>query len=779
MDVDERTAKLLELSEFKKLVSKKAFTTMGRDRILRKTVLKKEELKSDLALLEEFYQLLSSGEFPPFTGALDDITPLLENLKTSLKLLPEELLKIRDFCKSVEKLRDFFHALRGEYPSLYSLARNLEPLRGLSSSISSAINERGEVDSEATPLLSSLRKRIRILEERIKAELSKIIYSPEFSDVVQEPIYTLREGRYVIPIKRDKKSSFPGIVHDLSGSGMTVFMEPLSTLELQNKLRELRSEEENEVNRILYRLGELTMNASGELRRNVEMVARLDDLCARALYMMDEKCIVPRIEEKPVLKLVDVRHPLLGKEAVPISIEVGRKFSVLVITGPNTGGKTVALKTAGLMVLASWCGFPVPAQEAIIGEFDILFADIGDEQSIAQNLSTFSSHIEPIARVLPRISFRSLLLLDELGAGTDPQEGAALAMAILKYIKEKRAKAIVTTHYPALKYYAIRDKDIENASVEFDIETLKPTYRLFIGIPGASNALAIARRLGMLEEILKEASRLISSQDERVEEVIRELHTKRSSYAILERKLREELKKAEEVRDKYQKKLDKIREKEERILSSAKLKANRMLKEAEKELKRILKSARTDVRKYAEAKGKLRKLSEGLDEEKPITFEPLKSVKFLKVGDRVYVPKFGKWGEVEEIFPEDEEVALRIGFFRVFLSKDEISGEGITQEEPEGTIEEEKVKFDVEDVPFELSIRKKHVDDAREEVLKFLDRAFLKGYPYVKIVHGKGEGILRKMVWDLLKEIPYVKEFRFGDEVEGGQGVTMVYFERD
>ncbi|MCD6363593.1 MAG: endonuclease MutS2 [Synergistetes bacterium] len=778
MDVDKRTRRLLEFEAFKELVSKKALTSMGRRRILAKTTLDKDKLKRELILLEEFHRLLSSGEFPPFTGALEDITPLLENLKTSLKLFPEELLKIRDFCKSVEKLRDYFHSLRGEYPSLYSLAKDIEPLRGLSSSISSAINDRGEVDSGASPLLSSLRRRIKALEERIKGELSKIIYSPDFSDVIQEPIYTLREGRYVIPVRRDKKGSFPGIVHDLSGSGMTVFMEPLSTLELQNKLRELRSEEENEINRILYRLGEITMNASRELMRNLNIVAQLDDLCARALFMIDEKCIVPKLEEKPFLKLVEVRHPLLGREAVPISIEVGKKFSILVITGPNTGGKTVALKTAGLMVLASWCGFPIPAQEAIVGEFDVLFADIGDEQSIVQNLSTFSSHIEPIAKILPRISSRSLLLLDELGAGTDPQEGAALAMAILKYIREKRAKAIVTTHYPALKYYAIRERDIENASVEFDIETLRPTYRLFIGIPGASNALAIAKRLGMLEEVLKEASRLISSQDERVEKVIRELHTKRSSYAILEKKLKEELKKAEEAKDKYQRKLERIREKEEKILSSAKLKANRMLKEAEKELKKILKDAKASVRSYAEAKGKLRKLSKELDEDKPITFEPLRSVKFLKIGDRVYVPKFGKWGEVEEIFPEDEEVVLRIGFFRVFLSKDEVSGEGITQNELDEP-EREEISFEVEDVPFELSIRKKSVEEAREDVLRFLDRAFLKGYPYVKIVHGKGEGILRRMVWDLLREIPYVKEFRFGDEIEGGQGVTMVYFERD
>jgi len=364
-----------------------------------------------------------------------------------------------------------------------------------------------------------------------------------------------------------------------------------------------------------------------------------------------------------------------------------------------------------------------------------------------------------------------------LGRGTDPQEGAALAMAILKYIKGRGAKAIVTTHYPALKYYAIRESDVENASVEFDVETLKPTYRLFIGIPGASNALTIAKRLGMMDEILEEASKLISYQDERVEEVIRELHAKRSSYSNLERKLKEELEMVRELKEKYEKKLGNLREKEEKILASAKLKANKMIREAEEKLKEILNSAKSDIRRYAEAKGSIRKLSEDLAEEKPLVFEPLKSVKFLKVGDRVYVPKFGKWGEVEEIFQDEEEVALRIGFFRVFLSKDEISGEGISQGDvlPEVA---EKVKVDIEDVPYELSIRKKNLEDARDELIRFLDRAFLKGYPQVKVVHGKGEGVLRKMVWELLKEIPYVKSFRFGDEAEGGQGVTIVYFER-
>ncbi|KUK14564.1 MAG: MutS2 protein, partial [bacterium 42_11] len=372
---------------------------------------------------------------------------------------------------------------------------------------------------------------------------------------------------------------------------------------------------------------------------------------------------------------------------------------------------------------------------------------------------------------------KSLLLLDELGAGTDPQEGAALAMAILKYIKKKGAKAIITTHYPALKYYAIRESDIENASVEFDIETLKPTYRLFIGIPGASNAIAIAKRLGMMDEILEEASKLISYEDEEVERVIRELHAKRSSYSLLESKLKEELEEAKKVREKYEKKLEEIRQREDKILSSAKLKANRMIRDAEKELKKVLESARRDIKSYAEAKSKIKEFSERIWEEKPLMFEPLKSVKFLKVGDRVYVPKFGQWGEVEEIFPEDEEVALRIGYFRVFLSKDEISGEGISQTE---AVEDlgRTITYDVEEVPYELSIRKMKVEEARDEVLKFLDRAFLKGYPQVKIVHGKGEGVLRKMVWDLLKELPYVKDFRFGDEAEGGQGVTIVYFER-
>lgn len=776
MEVGERTIKVLEFSEFKELLSRKTSTELGKKRLLSRGILSRERLEREHCLLKEAYALVSSGEKPSFLASLSDVTPLLENLKVSLKLLPEELLKIRDFCRGVEKLKDFFFNKRLEFPELYSLARELDPLKNLSSAISNAINERGEVDSEATPLLSSLRRRIKALEERIKAELLKLIHSPEFADLIQEPIYTIREGRFVIPVKRDRKSSFPGIVHDLSGSGMTLFMEPISTLSLQNELRELKSEEENEVNRILYTLGEMVALHTLELKRNMELVAELDDLFARATFMAEEEAVIPQIDKKPLLRLVEVRHPLLGKGAVPITIEVGRKFSILVITGPNTGGKTVALKTAGLMLLAGWSGFPIPAKEAIIGEFDLLFADIGDEQSIAQNLSTFSSHIEPIAKVLPRISSKSLLLLDELGAGTDPQEGAALAMAILKYIKNKRAKAIVTTHYPALKYYAIRESDVENASVEFDIETLKPTYKLFIGIPGSSNAIAIARRLGMIEEVLEEASKLISYEDEKVEEVIRELHAKRSSYSLLESKLKEELKKAQELKERYEKKLENIREKEEKIITAAKLKANKMLKDAEKELKSILDSAKGNIKSYAEAKGKLKNLFHEISEEKPVAFEPLKSVKFLKVGDRVYVPKFGKWGEVEEIFTEEEEVAVRIGYFRVFLSKDEISGEGVPQIEE--LKEEEKVSYEVEDVPYEFSIRKKKVEEAREELMRFLDRAFLRGYPQVKIVHGKGEGVLRKMVWDLLKEIPYVKSFRFGDEAEGGQGVTVVYFER-
>lgn len=776
MEVGERTIKVLEFIEFKNLLSKWVSTELGKKKLLNRSILSRDKLEREFHLLREAHALILSGEKPPFSASLSDVTLLLESLKISLKLLPVELLKIRDFCKGVERLKDFFFSKRIEFPGIYSVAKELEPLRNLSSAISSAINDKGEVDSEASPLLSSLRRRIKALEDKIKNELLKLIHSPEFIDIIQEPIYTIREGRFVVPVKRDKKASFPGIVHDLSGSGMTLFMEPISTLSLQNELRELKSEEENEVNRILYSLGEMVTLHALELKRNVELIAELDDLFARAAFMADEGAVIPEIDKKPLLKLVEVRHPLLGKEAVPITIEVGRKFSILVITGPNTGGKTVALKTVGLMLLAGWCGFPIPAKEAVIGEFDLLFADIGDEQSIAQNLSTFSSHIEPIAKVLPHINSRSLLLLDELGAGTDPQEGAALAMAILKYIKSKRAKAIVTTHYPALKYYAIRESDVENASVEFDIETLRPTFRLFIGIPGASNAIAIARRLGMMEEVLEEASKLISYEDERIEEIIRELHAKRSSYSLLESKLKEELKKAQEVRERYEKKLESIREKEEKILAAAKLKVNRMLKDAERELKNILEAAKGDIKSYAEAKGKLRNLSQEMVEEKPLIFEPIKSVKFLKAGDRVYVPKFGKWGEVEEVFPDEEEVALRIGYFRVFLSKDEISGEGIPQvEEPKV---EEKVNYEVEDVPYELYIRKKKVEEAKEELMKFLDRAFLKGYPQVKIVHGKGEGVLRKMVWDLLKEIPYVKSFRFGDEAEGGQGVTMVYFER-
>jgi DNA mismatch repair protein MutS2 len=765
---------------------------------------------TDLILAEQWQQetaetLLLLDTHPNITiGGARDVRRAADNAQHGFTLPAETLLDIRSTLIAARTLKRQLIKVMDEFPTLAAIAELIEECPGLVDTISSTLDERGDVLDSASSKLAKIRADLRTVHGRIQDKLQRLLSSSK-NQWLQEPIITMRSGRYVVPVKADAKGRIKGIVHDQSGSGATVWVEPMATVDLNNDYRGLQMSEQAETERILAELSATVAEQGDAIVRIVERMAELDLIFARAKYAAIIKGVPPQFAEwrefeqpKPpkhanerakwtppppnlhpgcTIWVRGARHPLLPpNDVVPTDITLdGDTFTVL-ITGPNTGGKTVSLKTIGLMVLMAQSGLHLPVIEARLTVFEDVFADIGDEQSIEQSLSTFSAHMSNIIRILSRIDDRSLVLLDELGSGTDPTEGAALAQSITNFMRDKGATTFVATHYPELKLYADQQPGATNASLMFDIETLSPTYEMAIGIPGKSNAFAIARQLGLDETILDEAMVLTgagSNEAESMLDAIYDLRDKIASEEAAARLIRRQL---EDEKDVLARQLEQLEEEREAVLAAAQEEARQKIGAIEEELRQ----ARRQIRD-AHSLNKLKKVSKdvaALEAEDVEKIAPKTAVRHkksrleLQVGDKVLVKTLNTEGEVVSL--SKYEAVVVIGRLQMRTKLGDLEFKSRPQDE-EDELESTPI-IRTASPGLELDIRGRRVEEGLSELTTFIDQAFLSQMPWVRIIHGKGTGRLRTAVRKALKKNKQVTSFEEGKEGEGGAGVTVVKF---
>lgn len=755
-------------------------------------------------------------------GGARDVRPLTARAQRGAILLPPELLEIRQTLTAARDLQRTITRLADAYPRLADIAQRIEPCPGLVNDISQAIDDRGEVKSSASPELARIRRELETAYSRLMERLNRLVASTQYSRYLQEPLVTQRAGRYVVPLKAEFKGKIQGIVHDQSASGATLFIEPLATVELNNKWRQLQLDEEEEVRKILLALSEQVAGQSRLIDHTVAALAELDLAFAKAKYAEAIDAVEPILfdsarknmgrgaalrqaqESEPrsrgetsssvAFKLSAARHPLLDPATVvPITVTLPAETRMLIITGPNTGGKTVSLKTVGLLAAMAQAGLRIPAAEgSTLPFFNRIFADIGDEQSIEQSLSTFSSHMTNIVQILEQCDQRSLVILDELGAGTDPIEGSALARSILSFLLERQVTTFVATHYSELKAFAHTTPGVANASMEFDVATLSPTYRLLIGLPGASNAFTIAQRLGLSVEIINRARGLVSEDAQQIEAMLAEIKAQTEAAHQVRRQAEAERDEAEKQTQQLQKRFAEIETERRDILNAAREDARREIKAAREEIRVLKEQAETEVKAKAEAEAKAADQSNAVEEQlaqletkigakieqekakakpkpKPDGQPPAPGT--LSLGDKVFISQFNTVGEVVGL--QNKQVEVQLGAFRSTVPlAGVVLREKAAPREAEVTYSSVKVP-NVESPGMELDLRGQVTEEALLRLDQYLDQAFLARLPWVRIIHGKGSGALRQAVRQELSGHPMVSSYRPGDESEGGEGVTV------
>ena len=736
-------------------------------------------------------------------GGARDVRPLLKNAGLRATLLPTELLDIRATLISGRTLKRTITRLAAQFPLLAVKASRIEECAHVVAEIGHCINDRGQVVDAASQVLARIRRDLKQAHERLLDRLNRIVASPANASFLQEPLVTQRGGRYVILLKAEFKGRIPGVVHDQSASGATLFIEPLATVELNNRWRELQLEEEREVERILAALSALVAEEGAFIERTVQVLAELDLAFAKARYANEMQGVEPQLvpfkvvrakgprpassvqHPGSIIQLQKARHPLLDPATVvPIDVHLEDNYFILVITGPNTGGKTVSLKTVGLLGLMAQAGLHIPAEEgSALSVFSGIYADIGDEQSIEQNLSTFSSHTTNLINILGKSDSHSLVLLDELGAGTDPSEGSALARAILSHLLRQRITTLVATHYPELKVYAHATPGVENASVEFDLETLAPTYELSIGLPGRSNAFAIASRLGLATGIVEEARSLISPEALETEGLLTEIKQAREDTLAAHQAVEEARREAQALEEELRARLDRIEGERREILNAAREEARQELAALKEEIRKIradlpVASLQRGIPKdeapeqpLAQATERLAELEQSVAPLEPAV-RPLPGISEpLCAGDVVWVGGLQTSGEVIEL--DGDEAEVQVGRFRVKARLEELERRTVGGEPPPA-----REGIPTLDVPhlspgIELNLRGLRVEEAIPRLDKYLNDAYLAGLPSVRIIHGRGTGTLRRAVREQLEGHPLVASHRPGDQHEGGDGVTV------
>ena len=783
-------AKALHTLEYDKIIQKlaaTAATSLGREEA--EKLYPSQELRvveRRLAATNEAARAIALKGSPPF-GGITDVRASLYRAKLHGMLQPTELIEIAQFIMGSRRLNKFISSANEELqlPLLTDLREPLTDFKAIEDEIRRCVDEQGDVLDSASPELASVRRDIRINAGRAREKLESLIRSSSVQKMLQDALITQRNDRYVIPVKAEYRSHFGGIVHDQSGSGATLFIEPEAVVQMNNKLRELMLKEQQEIERILRKLTESVGERADLLTGDVELIGQLDFIFAKASLAHSMLATLPAVNDEGKLLLRRARHPLIDqKHVVPIDIELGDDYSAIIVTGPNTGGKTVSLKTIGLLSLMAMSGLFVPADDgSILCVFDGIYADIGDEQSIEQSLSTFSSHMTNLISMLGQVTSRSLVLLDELGAGTDPAEGSALAIAILEHLHRIGCRMIATTHYSELKAYAYNRDGIINASMEFDVATLRPTYRLLVGVPGRSNAFAIAERLGLPKSIIEHARGEVSEDELKVDTMIASLEKDRRT-AESERKLAERLRlDVEKLQQQIADERAKFQEQKAKLLDEAREQARLSIAKAKREAEDIIaelrqlaleEGASVKEHKLIEARKKLEDAIPAPATREPRAAAGGKAVK-IEPGDEVKVHSLGgQRGHVVELSGSQEAV-VQLGIMKMKVALADLEpvrqqASSKTKQQAQATVVKRSRD---ENIRTELDLRGTTLDEAILEVDRFLDEAFLSNLGQVYVIHGKGTGALRTGIQEFLRRHKHVKSYRLGSFGEGGAGVTV------
>jgi DNA mismatch repair protein MutS2 len=727
-------------------------------------------------------------------GARDVREPVTTSVRGIL-IEPQVFLDIRSTLRRATTLRRTIGRMKGQYPLISDIINGAEECNELQEEIARVLDENtAAVKDSASPQLAIIRRELKVAFDRLQSKLQRMVTSSANQPVLQEPLFTMRNGRYVIPLKSEHKGKIPGIVHDSSSSGATLFIEPLETVELNNRWRELQLDEEKEIRRILLALTDMVAHDSERILRTVDVLAHLDLIIAKARYADALNAVEPSLTDftpKPNadhpgsnIIISGARHPLLSGNVVPIDVEFDENTWILVVTGPNTGGKTVSLKTVGLFCLMAQCGLHVPADQARLTVFHGVYADIGDEQSIEQSLSTFSSHMTNTIYILRECDEHSLVLLDELGAGTDPGEGSALARAVLTHLLKRRVTTMVTTHHPELKIYSVDTPGVRNASVEFDLETLAPTYRLIIGLPGRSNALAIATRLGLNRDIIDDARTMVATEDLLADDLLDEIHRtrediRRQQAAITA--IREEL---EESRAEVSAQLSGVEDERRNIIAGTRRNAQNELDDFRRELKRLrndMRDASLPLEALREVQANAEKLENSL--KAPVADEveiPDKRDWTPRLGDSVWLETLKTSGTVSEL--ERDEALVQVGTLKIRakvrdLKQPTAAEKKLTRRKYASAYEPlpEVTTPQIASPGLELDLRGARVEDALRRLDDYIDAAYLSGLPFARIIHGKGTGALRKAVQERVRNHALISKVVNAPPKEGGDGVTIIY----
>ena len=728
-------------------------------------------------------------------GSVKDIRASLKRLEVGSSLNIVELLTICSFLENVNRVKSYGRPDRDDTAPdcLSAMFQTLEPLTPLSAEIRRCILSEEEISDDASPTLRQIRRGIKLANDRIHTQLNSIVNSNS-RIYLQDAVITMRNGRYCIPVKAEYKNQIPGMIHDQSSTGSTLFIEPMSIVKLNNDIRELELQEQKEIEVILARLSEEVAQYGEALSDNFTIMVELDFIFARAALAMEQNATAPVFNTKGIINLRKARHPLIHKkQVVPIDIRLGEDFDLLVVTGPNTGGKTVSIKTVGLLTLMGQSGLHIPAADrSQLSVFHEVYADIGDEQSIEQSLSTFSSHMTNVVSFLEKADLHSLVLFDELGAGTDPTEGAALAIAILSHLHKQGIRTMATTHYSELKVYALSSEGVENASCEFDVETLRPTYRLLIGVPGKSNAFAISSKLGLPDYIIEKAKEQISQEDESFEDMMTSLEASRITIEKEQTEIQKYKLEIEALKKQLEEKQSKIDERKERILQNANEEAHKILQEAKDYADETIKlyhkfqKDHVDMSTVEKERQKLRQQMNKVEKNmamKQKKQKPTKQLKAsdLKVGDSVKVLSMNLKGTVSTKPDSRGNLFVQMGILRsqVNISDLELIDEPVIKTPSLSRTGQGKIKMSKSaSVSTEINLLGKTVDEAIAELDKYLDDAYIAHLSSVRIVHGKGTGALRQGVHNYLKRQKHVASYRLGTFGEGDAGVTIVEFKK-
>ncbi len=792
-NMNEKGLRTLEYHKVIRLLTDKADSEPGRSccRSLLPSTDIREIQKAQEETKDALSRLFKAGSTS--FGSNTNLSFSIKSLEVGSTLSAPELLKIAGFLDNVNRVRTYGRREREEdkTDSLDGYFEQLTPLTQIASEINRCILSEEEIADDASPQLKSIRRSILLTNEKIHSQLNSMV-NGSLRTYLQDAVITMRNDRYCLPVKAEYKGQVSGMVHDQSSTGSTFFIEPAAVVNLNNQLKELALKEQEEIERILASLSAMAGEHTEELAQNQTVMTQLDFIFAKAKLAMEQNATRPQFNTEGYIQIRKGRHPLLDKKkVVPIDIHLGKEFDLLIITGPNTGGKTVSLKTVGLFALMGQAGLHIPALDrSQLCIFTEVYADIGDEQSIEQSLSTFSSHMTSIVHILAHADENSLCLFDELGAGTDPTEGAALAIAILNHLHDRGIRTIATTHYSELKLYALSTPFVENACCEFDVETLRPTYRLLIGIPGKSNAFAISSKLGLPNEIINAAKEQIGKEEKTFEDVIADLE---QSRITIEKERQEAAQYKEKVRtleEQLRQKNEKIDRAKERILQEANEKARAILQEAKEVADETIRDFNkagvgSDIKELEKKRQKLRgkieeksqklSLKNSSDTSKKIGIDPKK----LKKGDSVKIVSMGLKGTVSTLPDSKGALFVQCGIIRTQTNvKDLVFAEEETVTSPRlQRTNTGKIKLSKSySVSTEINLLGKTVDEALSLLDKYLDDAYLAHLPSVRIVHGKGTGALRNAVHNHLKRLKYVKDFRLGEYGEGDAGVTIVTF---